>query len=87
VVEDLVKDLDVRPRTGGVRSIYPHEVTPEDTHPDLVSEGGLGPRLRNPEVCSIDGHQAIIVDIAFLALFEVDLHCIEERRGGGVKEG
>ena len=41
VAEDLVKDLDVRPRTGGVRSIDPHEVTPEDTHPDLVSEGGL----------------------------------------------
>jgi hypothetical protein len=41
VAEDLVKNLDVRPRTGGVRSIDPHEVTPEDTHPDLVSEGGL----------------------------------------------
>jgi len=41
VAEDLVKDLDVRPPTGGVRSIDPHEVTPEDTHPDLVSEGGL----------------------------------------------
>ncbi len=39
--DDLVKDLDVRPRTGGVQSIDPHEVTPEDTHPDLVSEGGL----------------------------------------------
>jgi hypothetical protein len=41
VAEDLVKDLDVRPRTGRVRSIDLHEVTPEDTHPDLVSEGGL----------------------------------------------
>jgi len=41
VAEDLVKDLDVRPRTGGVLSIHLHEVTPEDTHPDLVSEGGL----------------------------------------------
>jgi len=41
VAEDLVKDLDVRPRTGRVRSIDPHEVTLEDTHPDLVSEGGL----------------------------------------------
>ena len=42
VAEDLVKYLDVGPRTGGVLSIDPHEVTtPEDTHPDLVSEGGL----------------------------------------------
>ena len=41
VAEDLVKDLDVRSRTGRVRSIDPHKVTPEDTHPNLVSEGGL----------------------------------------------
>jgi len=46
-----------------------------------------GPLLRDPKVCSIDGHQAVVVDIAFLALFEVDLQCIEERRGGRVKEG
>jgi hypothetical protein len=49
-----------------------------------------GPCLRDPEVCPVDGHQAVIVDIAFLALFEVDLQCIEERRGrrgqGGLED-
>jgi hypothetical protein len=37
-----------------------------------------GPRLRNPKVCPVDGHQAVVVDIAFLMLFEVDLQCIGE---------
>ncbi len=46
-----------------------------------------GPRLRNPKVCPVDGHQAVVVDIAFLALFEVDLQCIEERRGRRGKGG
>ena len=40
-----------------------------------------GPRLHDQKVCSIDGHQEVIVDITFLALFEVDLQCIEGRRG------
>ena len=87
VADDLVKCLDVRPRTGGVRSIDPHEVPPEDTHPDLVSESRLpcvlvgpkgvprdcSPRLRDPKVRPVDGHQAAVVDITFLAPFEVDL--------------
>ena len=46
-----------------------------------------GPRLCDPKVCSIDGHQAVVVDIAFLALFEVDLQCIDERRGRRGQEG
>jgi len=41
----------------------------------------LRPRLCDPKVCSIDGHQAVVADITFLALFQVDLQCIEERRG------
>ena len=48
---------------------------PEDVPRDC------GPCLRDPKVCSIDGHQAVVVDIAFLALFKVDLQCIEERSG------
>ena len=36
VAEDLVKDLD-----GRVRSIDPHKVPPKDTHPNLMSVGGL----------------------------------------------
>ncbi len=45
------------------------------------------PRLRDPKVSPVDGHQAVITDIAFLAPFKVNLQCREERGGGGVKEG
>ena len=27
-----------------------------------------GPRLRDPKVCPVDGHQAVVVDIAFLCV-------------------
>jgi hypothetical protein len=37
--------------------------------------------MRDPKVCPVNGHQAVVVDIAFLALFEVALQCTEERRG------
>ncbi len=67
-MEDRVEDLDVRRRAGGVRTIDPHEVLPKNTHPNLVSEGGLprvlvgregvpcgrGPHLWHPKVCHID---------------------------------
>jgi hypothetical protein len=34
------EDLDVRPRTGGVRALDPHQVPHQDIHPQLVAEGG-----------------------------------------------
>jgi len=64
VAQDLIKDLDVIEGTGGVGALYPNEVPAQNTHPDLVSEGGLppvlvggegvppgcSPRLRDPKI-------------------------------------
>jgi hypothetical protein len=89
VAEDLVKDLDVRPGTCGVRSIDPDEIPPKNTHPDLVPQGrlprilvgregvplGRRPCLGDAKVRPVDGHQAIVKDVSILSPLEVHLQC------------
>ncbi len=101
VTQDLVEDLDVVEGAGGVGALYPNEVPPEDTHPDLVSEGRLprvlvgregvppdrSPRLRDPEVRPVDGHEAVVAHVPLLSSLKVDLRWRRvqgEERGAGV---
>jgi hypothetical protein len=98
VAQDLVEDLDVIKGTGGVRALYPHEIPAQNADSDLVSERGLpqvfvagegipsdrSPSLQDPEVCPVDGHDAVVAHVPLLSLLEVVLRW---RREGGRKGG
>ncbi len=38
----------------------------------------MRPLLQDPKVRAVDGHQAVVVDLAFLVPFKVNLQCREE---------
>ena len=74
--------------------MYPNEVPAQNAHPDLVSEGRLprvlvgcegvppdrSPRLRDPKVHSIDGHEAVVAEKSSCSGGEY----AGEERGAGV---
>ena len=41
LAEDPVADLNIRPQTSWVWTVDPYQLPPENTHPDLVPEGGF----------------------------------------------
>ena len=49
VGEDGIKNLDVRPLAGGVRTLNPDKVTPPDVDAQLVPQGGLASILVGTE--------------------------------------
>ncbi len=68
VMKGLVEDLDVVELSGWIGMLDPHQVPTQDTHPNLIPEGGLEcilvegkpvasgclPCLRNPKTCPIN---------------------------------
>ena len=98
MTQDLVKDRDLVEGASGVGALYPNKVPAQNTHPDLVSKGRLprvlvggngvppdrSPRLRDPKIGSVDGHEAVVANVPLLSSLEVDL---QWRREGGRKGG
>ncbi len=80
-------DLDVLEGAGGVGTLYPNKVPAQNAHPDLVSEGRLprvlvgregvppdrSPRLLNPKIGPVNGHEAVVAHVPLLSSLEVDL--------------
>jgi len=98
VGKDGVKNLDVRPFSGGIWTLNPNEVSPPDVDAQLVPQGGLAgvlvgaegvpllhlPLLGDPKVGSIDRHQAVVADVVDEPSIEIDLQFCE---GRGKKRG
>ena len=93
VGEDGIKNLDVRPFAGGIRTLNPDEVSPPDVDAQLVPQGGLAgvlvgcegvpllrlPLLGDPKVGSIDRHQAVVADVVDEPSIEINLQFCEGR--------
>ncbi len=87
VGEDKIKNLDVRPLAGGVRTLNPDKVPPLDVDAQLVPQGGLAsvlvgaegvpllclPLLEDPKVGFINRHQAVVADVVNKPSIEINV--------------
>ncbi len=97
VGEDGIKNLDVQPLAGGVRTLNPDKVTPLDVNTQLVPQGGVAgvlvgaegvpllclPLLGDPKVGSVDQNQAVIADVTN----RLSKSTCNFARGGSKKQG
>ena len=96
-MQDFVKYFYISVHTHWVGTLDPHQVPPQDTHAQLIAEGGFPcvlvgckcipycchPLLGDTEVSPIDCHETVVEDIPHFLTVKVDLW-LTVRWGGGV---